>query len=410
MPRFRYRVYDLNGSLAMGTVEAASRKAALEILHQRGQLPVELEEDATAASGPRWWEREIALGQGGLPLASLALFTRELATLVKADLTIDRALGIVEMQPMIPRRTRVAAGALLAGVREGKSLSAALAARAPEFPEYYWRLVEAGEASGSLGEVLDNLAQLLERMGETRSQINSALLYPSVLLVAAMGAVAVILGVLVPTLAPLFKDAGAPLPKALGMLVDARAFVTEHWVLVVLAIMALAAAFLAARKNVALRMTSSRYVVRLPIVGDLVTSRETARFARTLATLSQNGVAMLDAVRITGNVMQSRAFSAAVAEAGQSLQEGGKLSEPLQKSGLFSDLSISLLTVGERTGQIEPMLLRVADIYEATLQRRLSRLLSLLTPVLTLAIGGLVGLLILSVMNAILSINELPGL
>lgn len=410
MHRYRFRVYDLKGALITGTIEAGSREAALDVLHSRGQIPVELVEDSGGATGPRWWEREITLGSGALPLSSLTLFTRELATLVKADVTIDKALEIVGLQPMMPRRMRTAAKALLDAVREGKPLSSAMAARAPEFPEHYWRLVEAGEASGSLGGVLDNLAQFLERSAETRSQVTSALLYPTVLLLAALGAVAVILGVLVPTLVPLFKDAGAPLPPALRFLVDLQAFVSAHWLGTLLAIAGLAAAATAARRIPAIRMALHRGVVRLPVLGEIVAARETARFSRTLATLSSNGVPLLDAVRISGNVLQNRAFALAADEARQALQEGGKLSQPLQQSRLFSDLSISLLEVGERTGQIEPMLMKVAEVYESMLQRRLARLLGLMTPVLTLVIGGVVGALILSVMNAILSINELPGL
>lgn len=411
MPRYRFSVYDQHGTLTKGTIEAPTRKAALDMLHLRGQLALDLEEDTGLASaGPRWWEREITFGSGGLPIASLALFTREMATLVKADLTVDKALSIVAVQPMIPRRTRQAAAALNAAVREGQPLSSALAQRAPEFPEYYWRLVQAGEVSGTLGEVLDNLAGFLERTGETRSQITSALLYPAVLLVAAVAAIAVIMGVLVPTLVPLFSDAGAPLPPALRFLVDVQAFVSSHWLALAGGLAVLLVLALLGLRSPALRLSLHRLVLRVPIVGQLIAERETARFARTLATLARNGVAMLDAVRISGNVLQNRAFALAVANAGQALQEGRGLSEPLHESGLFADLAMSLVTVGEQTGQLEPMLMRVAEVYESMVQRRLSRLLSLLTPVLTLVIGGLVGALILSVMNAILSVNELPGL
>ena len=411
MPRYRFRAYDKQGVLKDGDIEARSRETALEVLHQRGQYPLDLiADDSGAKPAQRWWDREITLGDGSLPLTGLTLFTRELATLVKADLPLDESLRIVGLQPLIPRRIKAATLGILDSVREGSSLSGALAARGAEFPEYYWRLIQAGEASGSLGEVLDDLSQFLERSSEVRTQVGSALLYPAVLLVAAAGAITVILTVLLPTVVPLFKDAGAQLPATIQFMVDAQSFIARNWVLVLAALAGLLTASILAVRNSSIRLTMHRFFLRIPIVGGLIGNRETARFARTLATMSRSGVPMLEAVRISGSVMQNQAFAAAVANAGQSLQEGGNLSVPLLKSGLFSELSMRLVTVGEQTGQLEPMLMRVAQVYEATLSRQLARFMSLLTPMLTLLIGGLVGGLILSVMSAILKINELAGL
>lgn len=411
MPRYRYSVYDQRGALITGTIDAVSRKSALEALHQRGQLPLQLDEvGAQPATTVRWWQREISFSGGGLPLTSLAIFTRELATLIKADIPLDEVLRVVSIQPLIPRRMRTTALSLFEAVREGQSLSGAMSRPEAGFPEYYWRLVQAGEASGTLGEVLDNLARFLERSSETRAEIGSALLYPAVLLVAAAVAVGVILTVLLPTVVPLFKDAGAPLPKTLQVLVSAEAFLRAHAFTLVPTLIAVIAGLSLASRTPAVRGFIHHLLLRVPVIGGLIGDRETARFTRTLGTLVHNGVPMLDAVRISGNVLQNEAYAAAVREAGQALQEGRMLSTPLLNSGLFSELSMRLISVGEQTGQLETMLMRVADVYETTLQRRLNRFMSLLTPVLTLFIGALVGGLILSVMNAILSINELAKL
>ena len=412
MPRYRFRAYDKQGALKEGEIEARSRETALEVLHQRGQYPLDLtaDDEGTVKPAGRWWEREISLGDGSLPTAGLALFTRELATLVKADLTLDESLRIVALQPLIPRRIKAATLGIYDQVREGNSLSGALAARGKEFPEYFWRLIQAGEASGSLGEVLDDLSLFLERSSEVRTQVGSALLYPAVLLVAAAGALGVILTVLLPTVVPLFKDAGAPLPSTLQFLVDAQDFITRNWILMLAALAGIIALLLIGVRNTGLRLVFHRTLLRLPLIGGLIANRETARFSRTLATMIRSGVPMLEAVRISGSVLQNQAFASAVTDAGQALQEGGTLSAPLLKSGLFSELSMRLIAVGEQTGQLEPMLMRVAQVYEATLQRQLARFMSLLTPVLTLVIGGLVGGLILSVMSAILKVNELAGL
>jgi general secretion pathway protein F len=405
MPTFRFKAYDRQGTLARGTLVVQSREDALDVIHRRGHFALEVTEERQAAT-VRWWEREV-FGGGGLPLAGLSLLTRELATLIRADLPLDEALRIVSLQPLIPARIRRVTQAILDGVRQGDSLSGALAARGNEFPEYYWRLVRAGEASGSLAEVLEDMSAFLERSSEARGKIGSALLYPLVLLVGAGAAIAVIMTVLIPTVLPLFKDAGAEPPGILKFLVNAQDVIAHYWLLFILAIAAAAGGLVAAARNRAVRFSFHRALLRIPIIGGMIANRETARFSRTLATLTRNGVPMLEAVQISGSILSNMAFIEAVGIAREIVKEGGTLSAPLVESGLFSELSVRLIAVGEQTGQLETMLVRVATIYEAMLERQLSRLMSLLTPVLTLLIGGLVGGLILSVMSAILSVNDL---
>jgi general secretion pathway protein F len=405
MPRYRYRAYDQYGALTEGQIETRSRDMALTLLHQRGNHPLEVTEDVPTPQ-LRWWEREV-FGSGAISVAGLALMTRELATLVKADLPLDESLRIVSLQPLIPAKIRRATKALLESVRGGESFSGALAARGTEFPEYYWRLVQAGEASGTLGDVLEDISVFLERSSDVRAQVGSALLYPAVLLLAAIAALTIIMTVLLPTVVPLFKDAGATPPATLLFLVNAQDALQSNWPVALIGLAGLIVAGAVALRNQGLRLVLDRWVLKLPIVGRLVSARETSRFARTLATLTRNGVSMLDAVRISGSVLQNRAFAVAVASAGEGLKEGDMLSAPLLQSGLFSELALRLITVGEQTGQLDTMLMRVATIFETALQRQLARLMSLLTPILTLLIGGLVGGLILSVMNAILSVNDL---
>lgn len=405
MPQFRYRAYDQHGALKKGDIEARSREAALEALHKQSFYTLDLLE-AKPAGSQRWWDREV-FGGGSLPLSGLALFTRELSILINADLPLDEALRIVSLQPLMPARVRKCTQAILEAVRGGSSLSGAMAARGGDFPEYYWRLVESGEASGSLGDVLEDISGFLERSAELRSQISSALVYPAILMAAAAVAVGVILTLLVPTVLPLFKDAGAPPPPFLQFLVDADSFVSQNWALVAAVAVGLFIATALAFRNAGFRQWLDRAFLRVPLLGRFSANRETARLARTLATLTRNGVAMLDAVRISAAVLRNRAFATAVTQAGETLKEGGTLSKPLEQSGLFSELSLRLIAVGEQTGQLEPMLTRVATIYEATLARQISRLMTLLTPVLTLLIGLMVGGLIVSVMNAILSVNNL---
>ena len=406
MPRYSYKAYGTKGALETGEIAAASRGGALDALSHRGQVPFELTESGAAALDGKWWQREI-FAAGELPVAQLAIFTRELASLAKAELPVDDALRIVAAQPSMPLRLRKITSDLAERVREGQSLSEAMAAQDGAFPEYYWRLIRAGEAGGSLAGVFDDLAILLERSADVRAQAASSLVYPAVLIVAAIAAVGVITSVLLPAIMPIFEDAKAVPPAFIRMLAGIHDALSQNWLLVLSVVAAAIAALVAALRNEEMRVALDRFWLRLPIAGRFIRERETARFARTLSALIRNGVPMLDSVRIAGGVLTNRTFVETVRQAGEEIREGGVLSRPLARSGLFPDLFLRLAVVGEETGHLDAMHLRAAEIYEASQARQLQRLTTLITPVLTLIIGGIVGTLIISVMGAILSVNEL---
>ena len=405
MARFNYKAYDASGSFGSGEIAAQTREGALETLARRGQIPVELTE-AAAASTTAWWQREV-FGSGRIGAQNLATFTRELASLVKAEIPIDEALRIVAVQPMLPARLRQITNASLERVMEGEALSGALQAQGQAFPEFYYRLIKAGEASGALSDVLVDLAKVLERSAETRSRVTSALVYPAVLLLAAVVALAVILTVLIPTILPIFEDAGAKPPLLIQVLSAFQKFLAQHWVSVLgMALTAIVALAILAQSP-AVRLRLDRFWLRVPLIGGLIERRETARLARTLSVLTRNGVPILDSLRISSGVMSNRAYMQAISRAGDEVKEGGTLTAPLTRSGLFPDLFLRLTAVGEKTGQLDTMQLRVAEIYEAAVERQVERLTSLITPILTLIIGGCVGGLIISVMSAIFSVNDL---
>ncbi len=404
MPRYSYEAYDQLGKLTTGEIDALTRQSALDALHAQGRYPLDVRESKGKTNLP-WWQREV-FGPATLPMSELSAVTRELATLIKADVPLDDTLRLVALQPLLSSRTRVLVTGLFNQVREGAALSEALA-QSQQVPDYYWRLVQAGEASGSLARVLDELTILLERALEVRRQIVTALVYPATLLVAAVLALVFIAAVLLPTITPLFKDSGAAMPASVQVMINARGLLENYWLPLLLGALAMTLAGKIASQDPRVRLIGARLALKVPIVGSLIADRETARFARTLATLTQNGVPMLDAMRITSSVMGNSAYVLAVREIGESLKEGRVLSVPMAASGMFSELAVRLTGIGEQTGQLGAMLLQVATIYESTLQRQLARLMSLVTPILTLVIGALVGGLILSVMNAILSVNDL---
>lgn len=404
MPRFSYIAYDENGQRASGVIESETRDTAVDLLFRQGRYPLELVEGD--APTQRWWQREVFVSRA-LSRNGLALLTRELATLIKADLPIDEALRIAGLQPLMPARVRQIVGGVLGRVLEGASLSEALDAQAGVFPPYYSRIVHAGETGGTLGETMNELAGFLERSAEFRGRIGSALLYPALLLVAAAGALAIIVGVLIPTIVPLFRDAGVEPPGVIQFLMNTQEAVTNHWLMLLMAIVGLAAGGVALTRNARWRIARDRALLRAPLVSSLINNGQVATMARTLGTLIRSGVPMLQALSITANALSNRAMAAAVQTSAEEVKQGATLMNALARTGMFPELALRLVGVGEQTGQLDDMLRRVADIYEAVLQRQLMRVTGLLTPILTVVIGILVGGLLLSVMGAIFSVNEL---
>jgi general secretion pathway protein F len=405
MPRFSYTAYDDRGARAAGVIEAETREAAVEALFRQGRYPLDLAEGGRIAA-PRWWERDIVLSGASLG-RGLALLTRELATLVKADLPVDEALRIAHVQPLMPGRVRQTIARVLGRVLEGASLSEAFQAEGRAFPAYYVHVVRAGEAAGTLGQTLDELAGFLERSAEFRSRIGAALLYPAMLMLAAVAAIAVIMAVLIPTIAPLFTDAGVEPPFIIGFLLGAQAALAAHWLLGVTVVAAATVGLVALSRSACWRLWRDRQLLRMPLVAGLVENGQTAIMTRTLATLLRNGVPMLQALQIAGDVLSNHAMAGALRACAAEVKEGATLSGALGRAGLFPELALRLTAVGEQTGQLDAMLDRVGSIYELALQRQLGRLTSLLTPILTLAMGALVGGLLLSVMGAIASVNDL---
>jgi general secretion pathway protein F len=296
---------------------------------------------------------------------------------------------------------------VLGRVLEGASLSEAFQAEGRAFPAYYVHVVRAGEAAGTLGQTLDELAGFLERSTEVRARVGSALLYPAMLMLAAVAAIAVIMTVLIPTIAPLFTDAGVEPPFIIGFLLGAQGALASHWLLLVMVLATLALGLVALARSARWRLWRDRQLLRLPLVAGLVENGQTAIMTRTLATLLRNGVPMLQALQITGDVLSNRAMAAAVRICAGEVKEGATLMAALGRSGVLPELALRLTGVGEQTGQLDAMLERTGSIYEQALQRQLGRLTTLVTPLLTIGIGMLVGGLILSVMGAIVGINEL---
>lgn len=370
-------------------------------------LTVFASHEASNAGGQPWWRREI-FSSPHLEPVELVAFTRDLALMQHAEIPLDDALRMQADQGSSERVRRMAKG-VLQEVLDGSTLSDAMARRPRSFAGDYVGIVRAGEIGARTAQVLTELADLLDQRLEMRAKIISALVYPSVLVVMALASVALILSVLVPTFAPIFAETGQPLPSGIAALVALR----DNWIEVasgiVLCLLVFAGLGLAVARNPKSRRFFDGLVLWMPIVGPAIAQREVARFARTLATLLRAGVPLLQALDSANTLIGNAAMAEALRAAAEQVREGEGLSASLRSVKSIPPVALRMIAVGEQARRLEEVLLRVASMFETETRRRMDRAMTILTPVLTILISGVVGGLIFTVMNAIISINDLAA-
>ena len=406
MPRFNYKAVSPDGEVIEGEIEAASRQAVVDRLHADGHVPIRADESRrveaaapSALSGlfqPRRVRRE-----------DLVLITRELATLLQAGLPLDRAMSVMlDLAPAGPVRDLVEEAR--EKVRGGATLADALADHPAVFPNFYVGMVRAGEAGGSLDGVLTRLAETLERAQALRETVQAALRYPALVVIMAVVSLAVLMTAVIPEFRPLFEDAGAAMPVSTQIVIGVSDFLALYWWLIALVLLAAVVPLRQHNRTDEGHLRWDTWKIEAPVFGDLLTKIEVARFSRTLGTLLNNGVSVLNAMSMTIDTLDNRAFARAAAQAQGRLAKGEGLAEPLAETGVFPGLALQLVRVGEETGQLDAMLLRIAEIYDEETRRAIQKMLSLLVPLVTLALGVLIAGIIGSMISAIMSSYDLP--
>jgi general secretion pathway protein F len=403
MSRFEYSALSAAGDIVSGELDGPDAAAIIERLHEQALLPIHAIEKRPQANSS--FSLRLPVSKG-LPRRNLALFSRQLARLLKANLPLDRALEILTSLSA-ERRYGDVIRRVLERVRDGASLAEAMAAQQKSFPPAYVSMVRAGEIGGALQAVLGRVADFLVRSEAIRQTIISAMIYPALLVLVAAVSITLVLTVVLPQFQPVFREAGARLPVSTRIVMALGDGLREYWwvLLVAVAMMALGWRLLKERPGMAVR--HDRIVLALPIIGDLVGKFEISRFSRTLGVLLANGVAAPQALALSGAVVGNRVIAAAVDTVSARFKEGEGLSAPLARTGLFPSLSVQLIRIGEDTGRLEEMLQEVAEIYEQEVQRGLERLLVLLVPAITIVMGAAIALIIVAVMTAMISINDL---
>ncbi len=404
MPAFHYKAVSAEGEALEGEMEARAQDAVVERLQGMGYIPIRVEE---AQEGPATetasfaWLRSKRVSQN-----EIGVFTREIATLLQAGLPLDRALEIlVELSENDKIRRLLLK--VRDDVRGGAALSSALEAQTGVFSRFYLNMVRAGEAGGALGPVLMRITEFMERAKALKQTVASALIYPTILVVVSVISVMMLLVFVVPQFSQMFEQSGKTLPVSTQIVIAAGDFLRHEWWMLLLG---LALAYVLMRQQ--MRNPASRYrwdgwFLRMPLFGDLVAKIEVARFSRSLGTLLGNGVTLLNALFIIKETLGNSVMAQGLDGVATQLKEGLGLGKPMMETGLFPKLAVHMVMVGEETGQLEEMLLRVADVYDNEVQTAVKRMLSLMEPVLILGLGLVIGAIIMSILLAILSVNDL---
>lgn len=401
MPTFRFKGYKASGQETNGSLEADSLRAAREQLRQQGILLTQLVSDETKP--PQGFVQRF---RRRIQIAQLSLFTRRLATLAAAKVPVHEALSALHDQEQHPE-LRSLLGRVKARLAEGAPLARALADEPQVFRPSYVAMVSAGEASGALDSVLERLADFLERQEELRRTVSGALAYPLLMAVVGSGVMIFLLAFVIPKITGVFADNRTALPLLTVALLTVSSLLRKGWWLLLLCLAGLAYAYNRLARKETFLAAQDRWLLKLPLVGRLIQTLALARFARILSLMLGSGVPLLRALEISSEAVVNRSFRAVLAETRSAVAEGSSLSAVLGRSALFPPLLTHLIAVGERSGTLETSLETAGQSFEREFTVATGRLMSLLEPLLVLAMGLAVGLVVMAVLLPIFELNQL---
>lgn len=404
MPLFEYKAVDASGETVQGTMEAASLDMVVLKLQELGNIPLQAREAGSGGFGLGRFN----LGRRGMSGREVAAFTQQLSTLLSAGLPLDRSLQVL-LDLAENDRVKRAVAEIRDRVRQGGSLSDALEEQHGTFNRLFVNMVRAGEIGGTLDQTLARLTDYLERSRDLKDSVVSALIYPALLLLLAAGSLILLLVYVIPQFTPIFEELGGDLPLITKIVLAVGSALQNFWWLMILVAIFVVSRFRRMLSDSERRLAWDQRVLNTRWVGDLVAKMETARLTRTLGTLLTNGVPLLSALSIAQNVISNTVLRREVGDAAREVKTGGGLARNLARGGHFPRLALQMVSVGEETGQLDGMLLKVSDTYDIEVRNTIDRLLSVFTPVVTLLLAVLIGTIVLSVLVAILSINDLVG-
>jgi general secretion pathway protein F len=396
---FHYRAVAADGKLRTGVITAESGKTVARELVRQGLTPIYVgseEKKSVALKLPSF---------GAGRRRDVLFFTQELSTLLNSGVPLDRALSITsELTTRAQFRTIVLD--ILRSIKGGKSLADSLALHPLYFSELFINMVRAGEASGSLGQIFERLSEFERSRDELRSFIVSAMIYPALLACVGVGAIFVILDFVVPRFASIFDDGRMKIPLPTLIMLQASHIVRDWWWLAALVVISVIVGFRSYIATPGGRYWWDTNRLRLPVIGDAMRKAETSRFARAMSTLVGNSVPLVQSLHISAGILFNSRMANSLKDVAQGVKRGEGIAQPLARTHMFPPLASHLLTVGEETGKLDLMFARMAAIYEEETRASIKRFTAIFEPVVILFMALIVGALVLSMMIAITSIND----
>jgi general secretion pathway protein F len=400
---FAYKVVNSFGEIEEGVRDAVDDRHLIAALQSEGYIPVRV----VPASAKSFLGLPLGLKQSKLSQKDIALFTGELATLLESGLPLDKSLLVLMDLTEDNERVTKLIGRVLDKVKGGSTLADALEKQSGIFSKFYLNMIRAGEAGGSLGEVLTRLSEYLERSRELKDTVSTALIYPAILLIMSVASLFVMLTFVVPQFSEMFESAGKALPVPTQIVVGLAEWLQSYWWVLILGVVVITGYMnLQMADPVRKKVWDGRFL-KLPLVGTIILNKETANVSRTLGTLLGNGVSILSALVIVRETVDNLVLSAAIQDTEDQLRQGKNMSDALLDKGIFPKMAMQMIKMGEETGRLEEMLLRVANIYDKQLRVEIQRMLALLEPALIISLGLMIAGIIVSILLAILSVNDL---
>lgn len=403
MPTFEYKATTADGKVLTGQREGNNKDAVIIWLQDAGYIPIYAEEVNAGGGSSKSFS---FLSSKQLSSNQLLEITEQLSTLVRSKLPLDHALKILQ-QIADHKKVKALIGNLLENVQAGKEFSAALEAQ-KEFSPFYINMIRASEASGNLDSGLGQLYQYMDGVKQMRDKIMSALLYPLILLFVAGISIILILTFVVPKITELFVGADQALPIPTQIVIAMSNTVNDFWWVLPIAVVIVIYYVRYLNADVQRKRGWHRLLLKLPLLRDLIVKIETAKFTKSLGTLISNGVNMQTALPIANATLTNVVFSQHIQHAVEEFKEGKSLFAIMSKVEYFPTLALQMINVGEETGELEAMLTRVAEVYERETSNAMQRFLSLLEPVMIISLGLMIGGIIISILMAIISVNDLP--
>ena len=416
MAMYAFKGVSPTGKAVNGVRDAESPKLLRQLLRKDGVLVTsfnlqqggKVQKELNAKKGGL--SKEVDLGGifGGVAKTEIAAFTRQMATLLKSGIPLAETLGaLVEQIPNMRFKTPLSE--VRANVNEGMSLADALAKHPKLFDELFISMVRAGEVAGNLDEVLTRLADFLEASQKLKSKVQGAMIYPIVMLVVGVGIMAVLMIKVIPEITQMFSKQGKTLPINTRMLIWSSNFIGQNFLWILLGMVALGVGFAKWTKTKDGRKTWDGFLLKVPVLGQLVQTINVGRFSRTLGTMLESGVPMLRSLDTAKQIMGNVVLQNAVEDAKKAVTEGESLAQTLKRSGHFPPTMIHMVAVGERAGQLEQMLQRVAETYELEVDTKLGRFTALLEPLMLVVMGGAVAFIVFSILQPIMDLGNLSG-